>query len=107
VPKLDNQYNPNNATYSQSNAMNDTSSDDDEDDYSYQNSESKDDDDDENENLSANNEITLNNLMSSMGVKNVWATSVPARFLSVVFAAAQGKLFSIKQAKALCELYKV
>ena len=105
-----NQYNANKAAYTRSNVMNDTSSDDededdedDEDDEEDDYSDTKDDDNDGN----GNNAITLDNLISSMGVKNIWSTSVPARFLSVEFAAAQGKLFTVKQAKALCELYKV
>jgi len=39
-------------------------------------------------------------------VSNTWENYVPQRFLSIVFAAAQGKLFSINQAKALCDLFQ-
>ena len=39
-------------------------------------------------------------------MSNTWENYVPQRFLSIVFAAAQGKLFSINQAKALCDLFQ-
>ena len=45
-------------------------------------------------------------MLKSLGVSNTWENYVPQRFLSIVFAAAQGKLFSINQAKALCDLYQ-
>jgi len=48
----------------------------------------------------------VSDLLQSLGVSNSWGDSVPTRFLSIVFAAAQGSLFTIPQAKALCDLYQ-
>ena len=48
----------------------------------------------------------LPSILHSLGVENTWNDTVPARFVSIVFAGAKGKLFSIAQAKALCDLFQ-
>jgi len=49
---------------------------------------------------------TLTELLASCGMYNVWSGTVPSEFITICFSAALGKIFSIGQAKALCDLYQ-
>lgn len=48
----------------------------------------------------------LTDLLSNLGVTNMWENTVPQRFMLAVFAAAQKKIMTVGQARALCDLYQ-
>ena len=48
----------------------------------------------------------LDSVLESLGVQNSWATTVPQLFVNIVFVAAQRKVLSVGQARALCDLYQ-
>jgi hypothetical protein len=56
--------------------------------------------------LAPGGEEVLADLLDSLGVDNAWEDTVPPRFILAVFAAAQRRLLSVGQAKALCDLYQ-
>ena len=83
---------------------NDAEEEEDDDMETYNDDEDVDDDDDDMGDDSGYSELPK--LLDSMGVENTWRNTVPTRFLSIVFAGAQGNLFTVAQAKALCDLFQ-
>ncbi|CAE7467828.1 unnamed protein product, partial [Symbiodinium microadriaticum] len=60
----------------------------------------------ENGELSSEGDAVLTQMLSAMGVDNNWQETVPPRFVLTVFAAAQRKLLTVGQARALCDLFQ-
>ena len=56
--------------------------------------------------LTAEGDAALAQMLAGMGVSNNWQGTVPPRFILAVFAAAQRKLLTLGQARALCDLYQ-
>eukprot|EP01039_Chlorochromonas_danica_P006084 gene6084-6700_t len=50
-------------------------------------------------------DISLESILRSLGVANIWQSLVPEAFIKVVFIAVVHKQLSIDQAKALCDLF--
>lgn len=83
----------------------DEADEDDNDDGDSEDEEEQEEEEDEDQLATGGDEV-LANLLESMGVSNAWEDTVPARFILSVFAAAQRRLLSVGQAKALCDLYQ-
>ena len=45
-------------------------------------------------------------ILQSNGLRNIWKDTVPERFVNIVFVAANRKLITIPQGKALCDLFQ-
>ena len=49
---------------------------------------------------------SVDHVLNNLGVRNVWDNSVPNRFILVVFEAVQHRLFTLRQGRALCDLFQ-
>eukprot|EP01038_Epipyxis_sp_PR26KG_P012570 gene12570-16858_t len=67
-------------------------------------SNSEDDEEEEEEDFTLEN-ISLDSILSSLNVKNIWEKSVPEKFILSVFVASIRQQISVAQAKALCDLF--
>lgn len=68
--------------------------------------EEEQDDDDDDGQLAPGGDELLTEMLGSMGVDNAWQGTVPPRFILAVFAAAQRRLLTVGQSRALCDLYQ-
>ena len=88
--------------------------DEDEDDDDNEEEDDEDDDDEEEDNDDDDDDfdgeftlehISLESILESLGVTNIWERSVPDKFVKAMFIAVIRKQLDIYQAKALCDLY--
>ena len=76
-----------------------------EDDEDDDDEEDNDDDDDDFDGEFTLEHISLESILESLGVTNIWERSVPDKFVKAMFIAVIRKQLDIYQAKALCDLY--
>ncbi len=95
----------------------DEEDDDDEENYRIPNEEGEDDEDDDEEEEDEKvpddeddddfslEDITLDSILSSLGIDNIWQDTVPEPFVQTVFIAVIRRQLDFDQAKALCDLF--
>ena len=86
-------------------AEQDESDDDEESEESDEESEESESEEEGNDSESSESQ-NLTRILNSFGLRNQWQKTVPLRFVSIVFSAAQSRILEIGQARALCDLYQ-